>query len=135
VAFDFVNPALEIGLSIPGPGASAAQKTWGKHVDVVATQLHDLPGNFEVVFDVGDLARPTKVVSVADIDTPWLAAAASGAVNTSHLRVRSCVDPLSLTVQEAREKVVALKHAMEQCPAVWDMLRSSGHLASHESAI
>jgi hypothetical protein len=125
--FDFVEPAFEVGLSIPGPGAAVAQAKFAYHIDAVAAQMQVLT-DFEMAFDSGDLARPLPVIRISELNGPWLEARAKTAVATSHLRLRLRTDPLSLTVQHARELVGSVRQAVDQCPALWEMLRSSGHL-------
>lgn len=129
-AFDFIEPALDIGLSIPGPGAAAAQAAWTPHLDEVAKQFTALSEEFTVAFDVGDVARPTREIAAKDVDMGWLGTTVAGAVNTSHLRLRTRIDPLRLTVQLAREKMTAAREAVEACPGLWKMLVASGHLKS-----
>lgn len=128
--FDFIDPALEVGLTIPGPGAGVAQATWTGHFPAMVSELTQLPDTFEMAFDGGDVARPTKVVNIKLLDADWLQSVASAAVGTSHLRLRLRHDPLSITVQQGRELVKSIRSAVEQCPAIWDMLRSSKHLSA-----
>jgi len=96
---------------------------------LVATQAALLADGFEMAFDTGDVARPTEVLAVKSVDAAWLGTIASSAVGVSHLRLRLRMDPLTLAIQDARELVGAGRQAVEQCPALWDMLSASGHLA------
>jgi hypothetical protein len=132
-AFDFLDPALEVGLSIPGPGAALAQQQWTPHLALVAEQLATLPSGFDLAFDAGDPARPSKQVATSTVDAAWLGSVAGAAVGTSHLRLRRRTDPLSLTIQEARELLGEVRVAVESCPALWEALRSSGHLAEEQA--
>ncbi|KGH48639.1 hypothetical protein IN07_01385 [Modestobacter caceresii] len=40
VLFDFLNPALEVGLSIPGPGVAAVQPGWPDHLPNLVNAIH-----------------------------------------------------------------------------------------------
>lgn len=133
VIFDFVDPALEVGITVPGPGVAVAQAKWTEHLDHLAAQGQLLAEDYEIAFDSGDMARPSKVVNAKALDADWLGTVTAAAGLTSHLRLRLRTDPLSLTVQTARMMVLSVRDAVELCPALWDMLRASGHLVPASS--
>ncbi|WP_336031006.1 hypothetical protein [Geodermatophilus sp. FMUSA9-8] len=129
--FDFLEPALEIGLSIPGPGVAAAQKNWSPHLAAVATALNGLPDHYELVVDGGDLARPSRAIPAAAVDADWLTAAVNVLLGTAHLRLRRRSDPLHATVQAAREMLVELRDDLLKVgEPLWDMLATVEYIHS-----
>src|SRR6202035_2162154 len=72
--FDFLNPALEVGLSIPGPGAALAQQHWTPHLPDLARELPALD-RYELVLDGGDFARPVRTRAATDLTEDWLTSA------------------------------------------------------------
>lgn len=131
-AFNFLDPALEVGLAIPGPGVGVAQDRWGPFSDAVASELANLPAHYELVLDAGDIARPARVSPASAVDSIWMTGATASATSTAHLRVRTSVDPFALTVDQAREAVVAMRDALEPCTALWAMLRSTEYFVDEE---
>ncbi|KRF35537.1 hypothetical protein [Terrabacter sp. Soil810] len=132
VAFDFLNPAVEIGLTIPGPGSAAAQQGWAPFLADLATHLRHAD-DYDVALDAGDIARPFRTISAADVDEPWLANAAAAMIGTAHLRVRGRLPVDTLTVQEARTSVHALRGQAEKVLPLWKMLEASRHLMPRPS--
>jgi hypothetical protein len=133
VLFDFWNPALEVGLSIACPGVTVAQQSWTAHVDAVVQDCRALPDDVEIVLDTGDPARPSMVSNSRVVDVTWFEKALASAGGKSHLRFRLRSDPLNLTVQDARERLLVIKDAVASAAGLWDMLRSTGHLQAGSS--
>ena len=133
VLFDFVDPAVEVGLSIPGPNVATAQSQWATRLpDMLAAAARTLPDAYAVVRDTGDLARPplpNGAVSLPEADSAWAAAAIATMVGTAHLRLRRRLDPLNVEVQDVR---LALLETRDLLTAVgdplWDLLRSVGYI-------
>jgi hypothetical protein len=124
--FDFLDPALEVGLSIPGPGVAAAQKAWTPHLTGLASDLNQCSG-LEVVLDLGDLTRPKQVHDAATIGHDVLAAHCSSMVSTAHLRLRRRLEVNALTVQQAREALHDVRVRVERMPHLWEALKASSH--------
>jgi hypothetical protein len=127
-AFDFLDPALEIGLSIPGPGAAAAQSAWNKHFDALAAGLNELHG-LEIVADSGELTRPTRTMEAGAVTAASLGQVAAVFVTTAHLRLRRRLDVRSLTVGDARDALLDVRDQAEACAALWSALEASGHIS------
>ncbi len=119
VLFDFLNPALEVGLSIPGPGVAVAQSAWPDHLGKFVAALHQLPPGYEVVVDSGDVARPAHDRDAATVDEEWFSGTMSSLTTNAHLRLRRRVDPLQATVQQARELVLAVRADLDGMPDAW----------------
>jgi hypothetical protein len=128
--FDFLDPALEVGLSIPGPGVAAAQSSWPDLLPELVAGLQKLPAGYELVIDPGDVSRPTRVQDAATVDEDWFAGTISVLTTTAHLRLRRRVDPLQATVQQARELIHGLRDEVNTIGDVWwDIVRAVGYLA------
>ena len=125
--FDFLNPALEVGLSIPGPGSAAAQQHWAPHLPELATRLAAL-GTYELALDTGDFARPSKIMAAADVTEGWLMAACGAMVGAAHLRIRHRMDIETVTVQQARKAVAGMQQACEAIPVLWTALTQSSQI-------
>lgn len=125
--FDFLTPALEVGLSIPGSGAAAAQQNWLPFLKPLAEELAQLD-DFELVLDGGDLARPSRTILCADVDEAWLYAVCGQMVNVAHLRLRRRLPVETVSVQQAREEIAAIEAACIKCPTLWKMLASTAHV-------
>jgi hypothetical protein len=127
--FDFLNPAIEVGLSIPGPGVAAAQEKWSSQLEDLAGDLASLV-ELEIVVDAGDVARPAMNRPAPDVDVDWLRAACATLVGTAHLRVRRRSPVDSVTVQETRDTLRDLRARLDGCQAVWRLLRSTAHVTT-----
>lgn len=128
--FDFLDPALEVGLSIPGPGVAAAQAQWPDLLAKLVVALRELPAGYELVVDPGDVSRPTRVQDAATVDEDWFSGTISVLTTTAHLRLRRRVDPLQATVQQARELIRGLRDELDTIGDVWwDVVRAVGYLA------
>ncbi|WP_164700213.1 hypothetical protein [Modestobacter sp. KNN46-3] len=128
--FDFLDPALEVGLSIPGPGVAAAQVHWQDLLAKLVVALRELPAGYELVVDPGDVSRPTRVQDAATVDEDWFSGTISVLTTTAHLRLRRRVDPLQATVQQARELMLGLRDELNAIGDVWwDLVRAVGYLA------
>jgi len=125
--FDFLAPALEVGLSIPGPGAAAAQQNWLPFLKPLAEELAQLD-EFELVLDGGDLARPSRTILCADVDEAWLYAVCGQMVGVAHLRLRRRLPVETVSVQQAREEIAAVEAACLKCPTLWQLLASTAHV-------
>jgi hypothetical protein len=129
VLFDFLDPALEIGLSIPGPGVAAAQSNWPEHLPKLVDALHQLPAGYELVVDPGDVSRPTRTQDVATVDEEWFAETMAVLTTTAHVRLRRRVDPLKATVQQARELLLDLREDLDGVgDAWWNVVRAVGYI-------
>ena len=126
--FDFLNPAMEVGLSIPGPGAAAAQQQWAPHLNDLATELGALDG-YELVLDTGDLAPSARSVAAADVTKQWLASACAAMVGAAHLRLRRRLDVETVTVQQVREALAGIQNACRAVPALWAALAKTSQIA------
>lgn len=126
--FDFLDPAFECGLSIPGTGVAAAQQKWTPFLAELATSLAGLGDDYEVVLDLGDVARPARMQAAAHVDAAWLQTALASLVTSAHLRVRRRVDALSITVQHARELLTELCTAALDAAGVWAVIEASGYV-------
>jgi hypothetical protein len=129
--FDFVDPALEVGLSIPGPGAAAAQQKWPAFLKPLAQELSQLD-DFDLVLDSGDLARPTRTISCADVDEAWLSSVCGQMVNVAHLRLRRRVPVETVTAQQAREEIATVQAACLKCETLWQLFASTSHVTYPE---
>ncbi len=127
-AFDFVDPALEVGLSIPGPGAAAAQSAWAQHLDALAEGLNKLQG-LEVVADSGEITRPTKTIEPGAVTAAGLSGISAVFVTTAHLRLRRRLDVRALSVGDARDALLDVRDQATACEPLWHALRASGHIA------
>jgi len=127
--FDFLNPALEVGLSIPGLGAAFMQQRWTSHLSALAGQLSALD-QYELVLDAGDLARPIRTSAAADVTEDWLASACAGMLNSAHLRLRQRLAIETVTVQQAREALGKVQRACSSIPALWEALHNTAHIAA-----
>jgi hypothetical protein len=127
--FDFRDPALEVGLTIPGLGAAFMQQHWTSHLPDLASQLLSLD-QYELALDAGDLARPVRKSAAADITEDWLASACAGMLGTAHLRFRQRLAIETVTVQQAREALGGVQEACSSIPALWGALHDSGHIAA-----
>lgn len=131
--FDFIDPALEVGLSIACPGLAVAQETWSPSIEAVAQEFNTmLPSDVEVVLDSGDVARPVRLARADVVDVAWFESVLASATTTAHLRLRSRTDPLSLTVQDARERLISMRDLVSSCSELWAMLRSAGYVAAQD---
>ena len=127
--FDFLNPALEVGLSIPGPGAAFAQQHWAPHLKDLARELSALD-RYELVLDAGDFARSVRTIAAADVTKEWLASACAEMVGAAHLRLRQRLAIETVTVQQAREALGGVQQACSSAPALWEALHNTGHIAA-----
>jgi len=127
--FDFLNPAVEVGLSIPGPGVAAAQDKWTAQLGDLVEDLTSLV-EFEVVVDTGDVARPTMHRPAPDVDVHWLTVACATLVTTGHLRIRRRLPVESVSVQGTREAVGELQDRLSECGALWQLLGSTSHVTT-----
>jgi hypothetical protein len=125
--FDFLNPALEVGLSIPGPGAAAAQQHWTPHLQNLATEFAAL-NKYELALDAGDFARPVQTCAAADVTEDWLASASAGMVNAAHLRIRLRVPVETVSVQQTREALADMQRACSAAFTLWIALQKTGHI-------
>lgn len=125
--FDFLNPAVEIGLSIPGPGAAAAQQQWAPHLNDLASELSAL-SRYELVLDTGDFARSARSIAAADVTQEWLASACAAMVGAAHLRIRRRLDVETVTVQQAREAMAEIQDACQAVPALWAALAKTSQV-------
>jgi hypothetical protein len=125
--FDFLNPALEVGLSIPGPGAAAAQQHWTPHLQNLATELAAL-NQYELALDTGDFARPVQSCAAADVTKDWLTSASAGMVNIAHLRLRLKLPVETVTVQQTREALADVRRACNTASTLWIALQKTGHI-------
>jgi hypothetical protein len=127
--FDFLDPALEVGVSIPGLGAAFMQQHWTPHLPDLAGQLPALD-QYELVLDAGDLARPIRTCAGADITEEWLASACAGMLSAAHLRFRQRLAIETVTVQQAREALGGVQRACSSVPALWEALHNTGHITA-----
>jgi hypothetical protein len=127
--FDFRDPALEVGLSIPGLGATLIQQHWAPHLPELASQISALD-QYELVLDAGDLARPVLTSAAADVQEDWLATACAKMLNAAHLRLRQRLTIETVTVQQAREALGTVQQACNSVPALWKALHNSGHITA-----
>jgi hypothetical protein len=127
--FDFLDPALEVGLSIPGLGAAFMQQHWTPHLPALASQISALD-QYELVLDTGDLARPVRTSAASDVTEDWLASACAGMLSAAHLRLRQRLTIETVTVQQAREALGTVQQACRSVPALWKALHNTGHIAA-----
>lgn len=126
--FDFLNPAMEVGLSIPGPGAAAAQQQWAPHLSDLASELSALD-RYDLVLDTGDFARSARSIAAADVTPEWLASACAAMVSAAHLRLRLRLDVETMTVQQVREALAGIQDACWGVPALWAALAKTSQVA------
>jgi hypothetical protein len=124
--FDFVDPAVEIGLSIPGPGSAAAQEKWAPYATTLADVARD--NDLEVRIDVGDIAKPRHSVRSTDVTDEWLTSRYSDLIGTAHFRLCTRLEVQSITVEAARQAIGSLKTTLESAPKVFEMAASTGHV-------
>ena len=127
--FDFLNLALEVGLSIPGPGAAQAQQHWTPYLPDLAKELTALDAH-ELARDTGDFARPASVTATADVTDGLLVSACTAMTGTAHLRIRRRLAVETLTVQQVREELSELQATCLAVPTLWEMLHSTGHITA-----
>jgi hypothetical protein len=127
--FDFLDPALEVGLSIPGLGAAFMQEHWTPHLLDLARQLSAF-NQYELVLDAGDFARSVRTTAAADVTQDWLASACARMLNAAHLRIRQRLAITTVTVQEARIALGGVQHACRSAPALWKVLHNTGHIGA-----
>ena len=127
--FDFLNPALEVGLSIPGPGAALAQQHWASHLPDLARELSALD-RYELVLDAGDFARPVRTCAATDLTEDWLTSACAAMVGPAHLRLRRRLTIETVTVQQAREALAGVHQACSSASALWAALHKTGHITA-----
>jgi hypothetical protein len=127
--FDFLNPALEVGLSIPGPGAALAQQHWTPHLPDLARELSALD-RYELVLDAGDFARPVRTCAATDLTEDWLTSACAAMVGPAHLRLRRRLTIETVTVQQAREALAGVQQACSSASALWAALHNTGHITA-----
>jgi hypothetical protein len=127
--FDFLNPALEVGLSIPGPGAAFAQQHWTPHLPDLASELSAL-NQYELALDAGDLARPNRACAATDVTEDWLTSACAAMVGPAHLRLRRRLTIETVTVQQAREALAGVQEACISIPALWTALCKTHHITA-----
>jgi hypothetical protein len=125
--FDFVTPAFEAGITIPGAGVAAAQAKWPPHLPAIAAEINALSDSYEIAIDLGDIARPARCRPAAEVDLDWLKNSLASMVTTAHFRIRQRVNPLSITVQSARELVTEVKEVLS-LPAFAALLLDGGYL-------
>lgn len=126
--FDFLNPAVEVGLSIPGPGVAAAQQQWAPHLNDLARELSALD-RYELVLDTGDFARSARSIAAADVTKEWLASACAAMVGAAHLRLRRRLDVETVAVQQVREALAGIQNACRAVPALWAALAKTSQIA------
>jgi hypothetical protein len=126
-SFDFLEPALEVGMSIPGPGVAFAQRLWTSHLRGLAKELSALD-RYELVLDAGDFSRPSRTSAAVDVTEEWLVAATGAMVNSAHLRIRRRLSIETVTVQQAREELAELQRAFADTAVLWSALRATGHI-------
>jgi hypothetical protein len=85
---------------------------------------------FELALDGGDLARPSRTISCADVNGAWLSAVCGQMVGVAHLRLRRRLPVETVTVQQAREDIAAVKVACLKCPTLWHLLSSTSHVSA-----
>jgi hypothetical protein len=124
--FDFLDPALEVGMSIPGPGAAFAQQHWTPHLADLARELRALD-QYELVLDAGDFARPVRASAAADVTEEWLTSALAAMLNSAHLRLRLRLAVETVTVQQAREALAGVQSACGNAHALWAALHTIGY--------
>lgn len=127
--FDFLDPAFECGISVPGPGVTAAQQKWTPCLPDLASSLTALGEDYEIVVDTGDIARPARSHPATQVDEAWLQASVSSLVGSAHFRIRRRVDALSITVQQARTLLKELRAAALAADGLWQVLEASGYVA------
>ncbi len=127
--FDFLDPALEVGISIPGPGAAFAQQHWTPHLADLARELRALD-QYELVLDAGDFARPARASAAADVTEEWLASALAGMLNSAHLRLRLRLAVETVTVQQAREALAGVQSACGSAHGLWAALHTIGYITA-----
>jgi hypothetical protein len=125
--FDFMEPGLELGLSIPGPGVAAAQQAWTPNLNGLAADLNGLRG-LEIVVDTGDVSRPTRVIAPGGVSEELLSGVCSVLTNTAHLRFRRRLDVSQVTVLQARDALRDVRDQMHACPSLWKALKTSRHI-------
>lgn len=125
--FDFLNPAVEVGLSIPGPGAAAAQQQWAPYLNDLERDLSVLD-RYELVLDAGDFARSARSVAAVDVTKEWLASACAAMVGAAHLRLRRRLDIETVTVQQVREALADLQDVCRTVPALWAALAETSQV-------
>jgi hypothetical protein len=127
LVFDFVNPAVEVGFSIPGPGVGLVQKEWPPHLPAFVKAIAALAHSYELVTDNGDLAVPTRGTTSDAVDEAWMASAMATMTTTAHLRLRRRVDPFDVTVTQVRDLLLQLQADVESMgDAVWNLTSSVG---------
>src|SRR5262249_48719077 len=119
IVFDFVNPAVEVGFNIPGAGVGATQAAWPPVLAAFAEAGQTLGDRYELVTDTGDLANPTAVSPAATVDTEWLLARMGTMTTTARMRLRRRVDPLTVTVSQVRDLVLALRDDINSIADNW----------------
>ena len=129
VLFDFMNPGFECGLSIPGPGVAAAQQTWMEQLPMVATGISALGNGFDVVVDVGDVARPTRIRTPPEVDAGWLQGSLASLTNPAHLQLRCRTGALDLTIQSARQLLHDVMKGVERAELVGALRKNTAYLA------
>jgi hypothetical protein len=107
-----LNPAVEIGLSIRGPGAAAAQQQWAPYLNDLERDLSVLD-RYELVLDAGDFARSARSVAAVDVTMEWLASVCSAMVGAAHLRLRRRLEIETVTVAAGSHR-----HGRPDAPAL-----------------
>ena len=125
--FDFLDPALEVGISIPGPGAASAQQHWTPTWSIWS-------GNCGRLISTNWCSTPRfrtagRSSAAADVTEEWLASAFAGMLNSAHLRLRLRLDIETVTVQQAREALAGIQYACRAVPALWAALAKTSQIA------
>ena len=122
---DFLNPAVEVGLSIPGPGVAAAQQQWAPQLNDLARELSVLD-QYELVLDTGDFARSVRSLAAADVTEARLASTCAAMVGAAHLRLKRRLNLETVAVQQVGEALAGVQAACRGVPALWAALAKTG---------
>lgn len=106
-----------------------AVNAWQPHAPALAGQLNTLAG-YEVVADNADPAGPRQCTQAQQVTPAWLVHTFGRLPGTSRLRLRRRIDLTDINIARAQGLLIQLEHAIDQCPALWDMLAASNQITS-----
>ena len=126
VMFDFINPAIEVGFSIPGAGAAATRAAWPTVVPAAVAAVRCLHRGYELVSDSGDLAAPTATIATQVVDADWFDDRTGAMTGSGRVRLRRRdANPMTATVKQVHDMLIELRDDIASMGAGWWGLVSS----------
>ncbi|MBL7487879.1 hypothetical protein I6A60_18970 [Frankia sp. AgB1.9] len=124
-AFDFYDPAFEVCLHLPSPTVAAALGKWQPHAAELARELGKLDG-YDLVVDSPDPTGPVVTAPTSIISAAWIVDVFGRLSGTTRLRLRQRIPLDNITVEKARDLLLGLRAAIDQCPILWTMTTATG---------